>query len=65
MGCGAIALLLALVLPKKVYLANPDTCSTARCPDRYREAVVTEDLNHRLAIDAGTDFEPHAPRTYH
>jgi len=49
MGCGDHRAAARNWFCQKSISRKPDTCSTARCPDRYREAVVTEDLNHRLA----------------
>ena len=49
MGCGAIALLLALVLPKKYTSQTLILVQQPAVPIDIVKPVVTEDLNHRLA----------------
>src|SRR5580704_3498858 len=48
-GCGAIGLAIALLLPKKYTSETLVLVDQPRIPTEYVKPVVTDDLNHRLA----------------
>jgi polysaccharide chain length determinant protein (PEP-CTERM system associated) len=49
LGCGAIGLAIALLLPKKYTSETLVLVDQPRVPTEYVKPVVTDDLNHRLA----------------
>ena len=60
---GAIGLGASLVLPKKYTSQTMVLVEQPTVGADYVKPVVTEDLNHRLALHAGTNPQPDTPAT--